>query len=480
MGWFRGLRSLGLRSKVLVTLAGTAVVVVAVATHLSLRYWAEEAVRASEDQGLATARSVRNSIETALRSGRDGGVERALLAVTADSAVRAVRVYDRSGAILHSTVPAEVGGSTPTFWLPRTGLHAADGFVHLDESADVHVVLPMSVPPARTLELVLSTTEIHAGTRRGALLGVGLALGSILAIAGILGAMLEREVVEPIHRMERELTERTGRTHRAGDEVHELRRSLDDLIEQERTAENRAREREEMAEFGQMAAEMAHEFKRPLAAIRAALDMFDQEYRLDSGGRAVMGSVNDQLERLTGTMQDLFRLARAPEVETTRVDLRDVIDDALVEFAGQPGADRLEVVRDYAPDVQAFVEPGRLRQALTNLMMNALEAMPGGGTLTLSVRGEAADAVIDVSDTGPGVPFDLRDRIFLPFHTTKTAGTGLGLPLVARVVASLGGSIELGDAPGGGARFSIRIPRASASDRFGPPSVEREPAGSRT
>ena len=469
MDWFRGLRTLSLRSKVFLTLAGTATVVVALATHLSLSFWADEAVRASEEQGLSAARAARGSLETAIRAGRDGGVARAMLDVTADAAVQVVRVWGRDGRILYSSSPSEVGGSASTFWLPEDGIHASEGFVHVDRETDVHVVMPMSVAPATALELVYSAADIHEGSRRGALLGVGLALGSIFAIAAILGAMLEREVVTPLHRMEREITQRTGHAPRQGDEVVGLRHSLDQLIEQEREAASRARERAEMAELGQLAAEMAHEFKRPLAAIRAALDMFDQEYRLDAGGRAVMGSVNDQIERLTGTMQDLFSLAQPQTLDAHPTSLTDVVDDALVEFAGQPGAERIEVDRVYQDDVQVLADPRRLRQAVTNLMMNALEAMPDGGRLTLSVRREGGDGVVSVGDTGPGIPEDLRETIFLPFHTTKTAGTGLGLPLVARVVSSHGGSIELDSVPGTGSTFTIRLPLHAPSVAGGTP-----------
>jgi signal transduction histidine kinase len=300
--------------------------------------------------------------------------------------------------------------------------------------------------------------------RRGARLGLGLVFGSVLALGVIVGAMLEREVVTPLHRVEDALAARTGEGGAGRDEVRGIERSLELLLEQGREVEARIAAREGLAEVGELAAEMAHEFKRPLASIRSALDVLQQEYRLDGSGREVMAAVNQQLELLTDTMQDLFSLARPVVLEQERAQVREILDDALVEFAGQPGAGRLAVVRDYAPDLPPILaDQRRLRQAFANLMVNALEAMPDGGTLTLSTRPHGPDRIaVTVRDTGAGLAPSEIERAFRPFYSTKPLGTGLGLPLVARVVAAHRGHICVDSRPGRGTTITFFLPAADA------------------
>lgn len=459
MRWSRGLRALSLRSKVLLTLAGAVALVVAVATYLSLDYWEAETVRTSEQQALLTAHSIDHSLEPALSTGSEGGLRRAILGFTREDPTLRIRVFRSDGTILYSSDPAEEGTTRSTVWLPEARVIPESGFARYDpETGDVHAFLPLTVSTADLLVVTFSSASIREGIRRGTLLALGLALGSILTIGAFLEAMLEREVVSPLHDIERSLAERAGRPAKEGDEVQDLKVSVQELMAREAAASAEARERKEMAEVGQLAAEMAHEFKRPLAAIRAALDMFDQEYRLDPGGRRVMTSVNEQLAHLTGTMQDLFTLAEPQELKGEPLEVRDVVEDALMEFAGQPGTDRIDVVRRYDPTPPVLGDARRLRQAMVNLMMNGLEAMPDGGTLTLAVESEAEDVVLSVTDSGVGMSEASLDKVFLPFHTTKPTGTGLGLPLVARVVSSHGGVIDVTSSPGEGTTVRIRLP----------------------
>lgn len=461
MGWFASLRMLPLRGKVALTLAGTVVVLVGVATTLSFRYWEGEALRAAEQQALLAAAATRATLESSLRTGSEGTLRRHLLELTQDGPTVAARVYDGEGRIVYSALPDEEGRVHPEIWIPDPAALPRGGVAHPDDSGStVRVFLPLSTARGNLLEVTSSVAPIRAAMRRGALLGLGLALGSVVVVALILGAMLEREVVTPLQRVESTLASQTGGARPGGDELRGIRASVDRLLEQGRAAEVRAAEQEGLAEVGQMAAEMAHEFKRPLASIRSALDMLDQEYRLEGGGRAVMTSVNEQLARLSETMQDLFTLARPVEVEGAPVQLTDVMDDALVEFAGFPGAQRVKVVREYdraAPPVRG--DARRLRQALANLMVNALEAIPAGGTVTLRVARHPTGCVLaSVSDTGPGIPDDQLKQILLPFYSTKPQGTGLGLPLVARVVAAHQGRLHVESVPGSGTTVELLLP----------------------
>jgi signal transduction histidine kinase len=467
---FTRLRSLPLRSKVILTVVGGTAVVLGVATYLSFRYWERESLAAAEQQALLAATATRSTLESAFRLGREAAVRRHLLDLSEQAPILTARVFASRGEVLYSATPGEEGRTQPNVWIPDASSLPREGVVHPDPGADVvRVFLPLSAANASLLEVDVSVAPLRSAMRRGARLGLGLVFGSVVALGLIVGAMLEREVVTPLQRVGETLAARAGEGGEAPggrrrDEVRGIERSLERLLEREREAEVRAAEREGLAEVGELAAEMAHEFKRPLASIRSALDVLQQEYRLDEGGREVMTAVNEQLVRLTDTMQDLFSLARPVMIEAERVSITDVLDDALLEFAGQPGAGRIQVVRDYDPEVPAVRgDERRLRQALANLMVNALEAMPEGGTLTLSARPEGTHGIqVTVRDTGVGIDPGEIERAFRPFYSTKPLGTGLGLPLVARVVVAHRGRIGVDSRPGAGTSVTLHLPSAEA------------------
>jgi signal transduction histidine kinase len=335
---------------------------------------------------------------------------------------------------------------------------------HVAGGNTVRVYLPLAAAGASLLEVDFSVAPLRSAMRGGARLGLGLVLGSVLALALIVGAMLEREVVTPLHRVEGALAARTGEGGAGQDEVSGIERSLERLLEHEKEVEARIAAREGLAEVGELAAEMAHEFKRPLTSIRSALDVLQQEYSLEGSGRDVMAAVNQQLALLTDTMQDLFSLARPVVLEQERTAVREILDDALVEFAGQPGAERIAVERAYATDLPAILaDQRRLRQAFANLMVNALEAMPTGGTLTLTTAQDSPVRVaVTVRDTGAGLNASEIERAFRPFYSTKPLGTGLGLPLVARVVVAHRGHICVDSRLGVGTTITIFLPTADA------------------
>jgi len=138
-----------------------------------------------------------------------------------------------------------------------------------------------------------------------------------------------------------------------------------------------------------------------------------------------------------------------------------VIDGALARLSGLPGADRVTVERRYADKVPPLPgDPARLEQMVLNLAVNAMEAMGEGGRLTITTRRGAGAVEIEVRDTGPGIPAENLERIFKPFFSTKALGTGLGLPLVARVVAAHGGRVTVESEVGRGTAFHVTLPLA--------------------
>jgi signal transduction histidine kinase len=249
-----------------------------------------------------------------------------------------------------------------------------------------------------------------------------------------------------------------GHRRRAG-ELGELEESVADLVRKEREHEERLASQAGFAEVGEMAAEMAHEFKRPLASIRSAVSLLEQEYELNDQAQSLLDAVDGQLGKLTETMQDLFALAKPVELESGQVDLRNAVDEALSQLAGLVDTSRYTIRRDYTPDLPTLLgDEHRIEQAALNIMLNALEAMEDGGSLHIRLDHDEGTVVAEFTDTGPGIPQEQIEKVFLPFYSTKPSGTGLGLPLVARVVAAHGGEMDVKSEPGRGTTVRMVFP----------------------
>jgi signal transduction histidine kinase len=464
MNWRPRIQRYPLRIKVLLTLVGAAVLLLGVSTHLSFSYWKTEAVAAAEQQALLAAASARTAVESGLQSGRTESARRALQQLRAQEPVVAVRVYARDGSILISPDQVEEGRRPTGIWMPAPRDLRPEGVVRADVERDlVRAFVPIAVPPAAVLEVEYSLGRVRQAMDRGARLGLGLVIGTFFALAAILFMMLEREVVGPITRMA-DLMGTDGRDGVRKDELQRLQAGVTDLLEKESQAAAQRQQFMDQAGFaqvGEMAAEMAHEFKRPLASIQSAIQLLSQEYVLEARGQKLLGAVEDQLDHLSETMRDLFTLAKPVGLEPDPVSLRDVMDSALAQIAGHPAADGLSVQREYpADDIIVVGDARRLEQAAANLMLNAAEAMQPGGALTLRIGTSETSGWLEVADTGAGIPEAEIEKVLLPFYSTKPTGTGLGLPLVARIVAAHEGRIGIDSEVGTGTTVRVELPLA--------------------
>jgi signal transduction histidine kinase len=469
---YERLRSLPLRTKVMVTIVGAVLAVLGISSYFSFRYWEEQALEAAREQALLAAESSRAAVESALAYGRMDQARRNLERLTEQGSLVRARVYGPDGRVVLSG-RGDGGRGDPAAWIPDATEIPPSGLV--TESPDgktVRAYLPLAVPDASVFEVQFSVAAVEEAMRRGGRLGLALAALSILGVAVIFFAMVRREVVAPLERIQSMLAGATGPTPiRSEDELDRVQRSIVELMEKgaraERTAEERRRELEEragLAEVGELAAEMAHELKRPLANVRTAVDLLEQEYELAPSGHELLGAVDDQLDRLSSTMRDLFALARPAELAEESVELEEVVDASISQLGGLPGMEKVELRREIAPDTPGVRgDARRLEQAVANLMTNAVEAMEGGGTLTVRIGPNAdGEAMVEVGDTGGGIPPEQVAEVTRPFYSTKPMGTGLGLPLVARIVAAHRGSLEIESEPGEGTTVRIILPRAPA------------------
>jgi len=233
-------------------------------------------------------------------------------------------------------------------------------------------------------------------------------------------------------------------------------------ITRETRMENEFRRMGELAAVGQLAASIAHELRTPLSSIKGAAQFLQKEYEDHSAIVEFLGIIIDEVNGLNKLTTEFLDFARPMELELKCVSVNEVVDKTLqlmsvhITDSNVVGKEELD---PSAPQIRA--DEDQLEQVLRNIVLNALQAMPGGGMLTVSTgRGPAGGAYMSVADTGTGIAKENLERIFLPFVTTKTKGTGLGLSVVQKIVENHGGRIEVASELGKGSTFTVFLPQS--------------------
>jgi len=234
-----------------------------------------------------------------------------------------------------------------------------------------------------------------------------------------------------------------------------------DLTER-RKFEARLEQSQKLSALGVMAGGIAHEIRNPLAVVSSAAQFLMEDDLDDDFRKECAEKIHHCTGRISDIIENLLKFARPPcSDHMDRVDLRTVLQNTLKLVENQA---TIRKVRKEAslPDFPLLIQGfgGLLQQAFLNLFLNAIGAMPGGGTLKVSARGLPGEVVVSVEDTGKGIDPDRMERIFDPFYTTAPVGegTGLGLSICYSIVKQHFGSIEVRSRPGEGSRFTVRLP----------------------
>jgi two-component system sensor histidine kinase HydH len=231
------------------------------------------------------------------------------------------------------------------------------------------------------------------------------------------------------------------------------------------TRQQRAVERSErLAAVGELAASIAHEVRNPLAGMKGALEVLRKGMAADTTKREIMDELVAQIVRLETLVRDLLTFAQPRPLNRHAVDLHEILERVLRFVQEGIDASGITVEKRYQDPIDPIsADPQQLEQVFLNLIDNAVQAMEGGGTLTLDTRQTDGSVTIAFQDTGKGIPAADLHRIFHPFFTTKHRGSGLGLSIVQKIVEAHDGTLRVESEPGQGTRILVLLPRREPS-----------------
>ena len=227
--------------------------------------------------------------------------------------------------------------------------------------------------------------------------------------------------------------------------------------------QRRARSAERLAELVTLTGGLAHEIKNPLSTVGLNLQLAEEDLDpADPNQQRVirrLHTVQREAHRLKEILDDFLRFAGKMEIDRRPTDVNALLEEIADFFSPQASLQKVQL-RVRKPDHPLVVplDPRLIQQALLNLMINAVQAMPGGGELMLSASAADTFARIDVIDTGPGIPADVLPHIFQAYYSTKKSGTGLGLAISQRIAAEHGGTLTAITEPGKGTDFTLQVP----------------------
>ena len=438
--------------------------------------------------------TIEKSIFTAMQNGDSSQVQQIIEVVGKGNRLLNLRIFHPDGTILRSANPHEIGRpvNPADYYLFKE--ERSEGTFRVNGRDALSVIRPILTDErcylchgvGRRVVGVLNMNFDLTETIQLLHESANVSFSSMLILISIfsLGVtfILLRFVRQPIQEMTAkmakvengDLTVRLNPRNR--DEIGQLMGSFNSMvdnleqtkIELEKYHYQQMERADRLAAVGEMSTGIAHEIKNPLACISGAISVLADDYEVNDPRREVVSKVLEQITRLDKTATDLLAFGKPGTPEFTFVDINELLKKTLFFVAQHPEARNveriLELTRELAP---VWIDIKQIQQVFFNIIINAIQAMPEGGLLTLTTdgvkRGEDDFVRVTIRDTGKGIDAEILAKIFVPFFTTKTQGTGLGLPICRQLVEHNHGIIEVESSLQQGTTFSILLPAVTLS-----------------
>jgi two-component system NtrC family sensor kinase len=296
-----------------------------------------------------------------------------------------------------------------------------------------------------------------------------------LLLAGVIAVPIARFLLKPIQELvqaNRRLAagDMEVRVKTAGEgEMAVLARSFNQMVETLRRTQEELLHKEKLASMGQLAAGVAHEINNPLGSILLFAEMLCEQADAKDPRREDLKMITQETLRCKKIVSDLLNFARQQEMLAQASDVNEILDQSINSVSHQPNFNNIQIVRQLAGDLPILqADPAQMIQVFVNLLNNAADAMPEGGTITVATRVEDGRGVqIEITDTGRGIPEENLSKLFTPFFTTKPVGkgTGLGLSIVYGIIKMHRGQIGVKSRVGQGTTFQITLPLTSPESK---------------
>src|SRR6202158_635978 len=371
--------------------------------------------------------------------------------------------------------PAGPGGSERTM---SAGLSSAgssqveDGLRSVRVNWQLKAILPVVfVLLAGLLLFIVATVSFRDPERHAVLIVAGAGAVAICAVSIVaLAYLIQRPMVELQEKIalvsEGNLNVAVSFSKR-NDEIGDLGRNFNHMMQQlresreeiERLHRTQMSRAEHLATLGELATGLAHEIRNPLAGIAGVIEIVGRDLPSTSPARAVVKDVRLEITRISRTLTDLLEMARPRRPEVRRSNLNTTVEHAVMLARQQVLSKPIKIELQQAPDLpEGEHDSDQIHQVLLNLLLNAVQATEGEGTVQVEIGSRENYAIVLVSDTGRGIPPQHLAIIFRPFYTTNGNGTGLGLSLARRIVEEHHGHIEVPSVEGKGSQFEVLLP----------------------
>ncbi|WP_020674945.1 sensor histidine kinase [Geopsychrobacter electrodiphilus] len=441
--------------------------------------------------------TIEKSIFNSMRLGNTSEVQAILETVGHGHGITGVRIFNSEGIVLKSADPEEIGARVNSQDLELFNKNLTEGFFQLQGGARVLAMVRPIVSDERcfrchgdgrrvigVLNMDFSLSEMNLQLRETSQLFVVSTLIILAFLAAGVSVVMNRFLRRPLEKITQcmaqvedgDLTVRMQSVQ--DDEIGQLMDGFNAMVGNLSRAQNELEtyhyqqmERvDRLASVGEMAAGLAHEIKNPLAGISGAISVLSEDYPEGDQRREIMLQIQSQIGRLDKTVNDLLYFGKPGSPEFLFTNINDLIKQTFLFVAQHPESKNINRVEELTRDLPAvWIDRKQIQQVILNIALNAVQAMTEGGVLTVvtdQLSQERKNWVrIRIADTGPGITPEVRAKIFTPFFTTKTQGTGLGLPICRQLMEQNGGSLGVESELSKGAEFTLLLPVLDARPR---------------